>query len=98
MAGQLAAALPRPFEPQDWLVRGEEPRSGDLTDAALGLPGVLLTQLATLDLLAAEGLDLTRVGPRRRGRPQPGHPRRRRLRRTTREPARRLGRAAATSS
>ena len=29
----------------------------------MGLPGVLLTQLATIDLLAAEGLDLTRVAP-----------------------------------
>ncbi len=63
VAGQLAAALPRPFEPQAWLARGEEPRSADLTTASMGLPGVLLTQLATIDLLAAEGLDLTRVAP-----------------------------------
>ena len=63
VAGQLAAALPRPFEPQTWLTQGEEPRGTDLTTASLGLPGVLLTQLATLDLLAAEGLDLTRVAP-----------------------------------
>src|SRR5436190_7311831 len=63
VAGQLAAALPRPFEPQAWLTRGEEPRAHDLTTASLGLPGVLLTQLATIDLLATEGLDLTRVAP-----------------------------------
>ncbi len=63
VAGQLAAALPRPFEPQAWLARGDEPRANDLTGAALGLPGVLLTQLATIDLLATEGLDLSRVAP-----------------------------------
>src|SRR5688500_7216792 len=43
VSGQLAAALPRPFEPQAWLTRDEAPRRGDLDSAALGLPGVLLT-------------------------------------------------------
>ncbi len=63
VAGRLAAALPRPFEPHTWLTRDEQPRDTDLTTAAVGLPGVLLTQLATLDLLTAEGLDLTKVAP-----------------------------------
>ena len=35
----------------------------DRSAPASALPGVLLTQLATLDLLADEGLDLTRVAP-----------------------------------
>jgi fatty acid synthase len=63
VAGQLAAALPRPFEPQTWLADEVAPRFADTIGAALGMPGVLLTQLATLDLLADEGLDLTRVAP-----------------------------------
>ncbi len=63
VAGQLAAALPRPFEPQVWLTQEEGPSAADTVGAALGLPGVLLTQLATLDLLAAEGLDLAEMAP-----------------------------------
>ena len=63
VAGQLAAALPRPFEPQVWLAEGAAPRPADTLGVALGMPGVLLTQLTTLDLLASEGLDLTRVAP-----------------------------------
>ena len=63
VAGELAAALPRPFEPQTWLADEQEPTRADLVSAALALPGVLLTQLATLDLLAGEGLDLTRSAP-----------------------------------
>ncbi len=63
VAGQLAAALPRPFEPQHWLARGDVPAQADTSAAALGLPGVLLAQLTTLDLLADEGLDLARMAP-----------------------------------
>ncbi len=63
VAGEVAAALPRPFEPQQWLAAEERPAAAELTHAALGLPGVLLTQLTTLDLLAAEGLDLARISP-----------------------------------
>ena len=69
VAGQLAAALPRPFEPQLWLDRDEAPRRADTISAALGMPGVLLTQLATLDLLADEGLDLAAHRTGRLGRP-----------------------------
>lgn len=63
VAGQLAAALPRPFEPQVWLADEVTPRSADTAGAALALPGVLLSQLVTLDLLADEGLDLNRIAP-----------------------------------
>ncbi len=63
VAGQVAAALPRPFEPQSWLAEEQRPTQSELSHAALGLPGVLLTQLSTLDLLAAEGLDLARISP-----------------------------------
>ena len=63
VAGQLAAALPRPFEPHVWLTDDEAPRHSDTIGAALCMPGVLLTQLATIDLLKDEGLDLTRVAP-----------------------------------
>src|SRR5215210_2095790 len=63
VAGQLAAALPRPFEPQVWLEQDTTPQRADTIGAALGMPGVLLTQLASMDLLAAEGMDLTRVAP-----------------------------------
>ncbi len=63
VAREIAAALPQPFEPQTWLAADERPALAELTHAALGLPGVLLTQLTTLDLLAAEGLDLTRISP-----------------------------------
>ena len=60
---QLAAALPRPFEPHRWLEDGTVPASGDLQNGSLSLPGVLLTQLATLDQLRDEGLDLAAIGP-----------------------------------
>src|SRR3954447_19472726 len=60
---QLAAALPRPFEPHRWLENDTVPASGDLQNASLSLPGVLLTQLATLDQLRDEGLDLAALGP-----------------------------------
>jgi fatty acid synthase len=63
VAGQLAAALPRPFEPHAWIKDEIAPRLSETLGAALGMPGVLLTQLATMDLLADEGLDLTRIAP-----------------------------------
>ncbi len=63
VAGELAAALPRPFEPQVWLAEDVTPELNDTIGAALAMPGVLLTQLATLDLLAQEGLDLTQTAP-----------------------------------
>ncbi len=63
VAGRMAAALPRPFEPHRWLADDEELSAGETVGAALGLPGVLLTQLTTLDLLADEGLDLASMGP-----------------------------------
>ena len=63
VADQLAAALPRPFEPQSWLTEGVVPSAADLVTGSLSLPGVLLTQLATLDQLRDEGLDLTRIAP-----------------------------------
>ncbi|MCW2847608.1 MAG: fabF [Marmoricola sp.] len=63
VAGELAAALPRPFEPQLWLTDENPPQRIDTIGAALCMPGVLLTQLTTLDLLADEGLDLTRTAP-----------------------------------
>src|SRR3954449_1020492 len=60
---QIAAALPRPFEPHRWLEDGTVPAIGDLQNGSLSLPGVLLTQLATLDQLRDEGLDLAAIGP-----------------------------------
>src|SRR3954469_15525847 len=60
---QIAAALPRPFEPHRWLQDATVPASGDLQNGSLSLPGVLLTQLATLDQLRDEGLDLAAIGP-----------------------------------
>ncbi|MEO7942392.1 MAG: fatty acid synthase subunit beta domain-containing protein, partial [Marmoricola sp.] len=63
VASQLAAALPRPFEPQAWIADDVTPQRADTIDAALCMPGVLLTQLATMDLLCAEGLDLARIAP-----------------------------------
>src|SRR3954452_22875248 len=60
---QVAAALPRPFEPHRWLEDGTVPPRGDLQNGSLSLPGVLLTQLATLDQLRDEGLDLAAIGP-----------------------------------
>ena len=44
-------------------IRTGTPQRADTSGAALGMPGVLLTQLATMDLLAAEGMDLTRIAP-----------------------------------
>ena len=63
VAARLAPALPRPFAPQEWLRDEADPARHETLATGLALPGVLLTQLATLDLLAAEGLDLTRVAP-----------------------------------
>src|SRR3954447_20817580 len=60
---QIAAALPRPFEPHRWIEDATVPASGDLQNGSLSLPGVLLTQLATLDQLRDEGLDLAAIGP-----------------------------------
>ncbi len=63
VSGQLAAGLPRPFTPQVWLDSEEQVSTSDVLSAGLAMPGVLLTQLATLDLLAGEGLDLARISP-----------------------------------
>ena len=63
VSNQLAAALPRPFEPQRWLEGDILPSTSDLAMGSLSLPGVLLTQLATLDQLSDEGLDLAGIGP-----------------------------------
>ncbi|MBV9831810.1 MAG: DUF1729 domain-containing protein, partial [Marmoricola sp.] len=60
---RLSAALPRPFEPHRWLEAGTSPGAADLAGGGLSMPGVLLTQLATLDLLRDEGLDLAAIGP-----------------------------------
>ncbi|WP_051706021.1 type I polyketide synthase [Nocardioides aequoreus] len=63
VSGRLAAALPRPFAPQQWLADEAEVDRDESSAPALGVPGVLLSQLVALDLLSAEGLDLTRVAP-----------------------------------
>ncbi len=63
VAAELAAALPRPFEPQLWLTAENAPTRADTAVPALCMPGVLLSQLATLDLLTDEGLDLIRTAP-----------------------------------
>lgn len=63
VADRLAPALPRPFAPQQWLRSEDDPATAETLATGLALPGVLLTQLTTLDLLADEGLDLTRVAP-----------------------------------
>src|ERR1700712_2673460 len=63
VAGQLAAALPRPFAPHTWLADDVTPLAADTMGAGLCMPGVLLSQLATMDLLSEEGLDLTAVAP-----------------------------------
>lgn len=61
VAGEVAAALPRPFAPHTWLE--EAPGTDETLATGLAIPGVLLSQVVALDLLAAEGLDLTRVTP-----------------------------------
>src|ERR1700709_919441 len=71
---QIAAALPRPFEPHRWLADAPVPASGDLQNGSLSLPGVLLTQLATLDQLRDEGLDLAAIGPGAAAGHRPGTP------------------------
>ena len=67
VAGQIAPAMPRPFAPMEWArTHGTDAAAGAQADsgaASLSVPGVLLSQLATLDLLAAEGLDLGRTSP-----------------------------------
>ncbi|QWC84843.1 DUF1729 domain-containing protein [Nocardioidaceae bacterium] len=60
VTGQVAPALSRPFTPIQW-ARTSAPADSDA--AALSVPGVLLSQIATLDLLADEGLDLGRTSP-----------------------------------
>src|SRR3954453_2510000 len=60
---QLAAALPRPFEPHRWLQDDIVPATGDLQNGSLSLHGVLLTQPATRDQLRDEGPDLAAIGP-----------------------------------
>ncbi len=59
--GELVAALPRPFDPSGWL--GAQPSPQDLVTPSVSVPGVLLTQLLTLDHLAVEGLDLAHTAP-----------------------------------
>ncbi|MEO5652615.1 MAG: fatty acid synthase subunit beta domain-containing protein [Marmoricola sp.] len=63
VANELAAAMPLPFAPHTWLSDEVVPARADTLGAALAMPGVLLTQLVTLDLLTAEGLDLTQTVP-----------------------------------
>ena len=63
VAAETMAALPRPFDPQSWLNEQTELSTTDLSSVSLSIPGVLLTQLATMDALAAEGLDLSVTAP-----------------------------------
>ncbi len=63
VAAELSPALPLPFLPHQWLTGDQAPTDADLLAPALSLPGVLLTQMATLDALRAEGLDLRQQQP-----------------------------------
>ncbi|HNI71705.1 MAG TPA: hypothetical protein PLO27_10290, partial [Marmoricola sp.] len=63
VASETMAALPRPFTPDAWLTEDAVLSPTDLASVSLSIPGVLLTQLATMDALAAEGLDLTQTAP-----------------------------------
>lgn len=56
VATEMMAALPRPFDPQAWLTDQTNLNPTDLSSVSLSIPGVLLTQLATMDALAAEDL------------------------------------------
>ena len=82
VADQLAAALPRPFEPQSWLTEGVVPSAADLVTGSLSLPGRPAHPARHPRPAARRGSRPRPDRPRRRSRPQPGHPRRRRLRRT----------------
>ena len=63
VATETVASLPRPFTPDAWLAEDISLSPTDLSSVSLSIPGVLLTQLATMDALAAEGLDLTQTAP-----------------------------------
>ncbi|PFG28120.1 fatty-acid synthase II [Corynebacterium renale] len=58
VAGELRAARPRGFSPLDWADREEGPQAW-LTEPAVSVPGITLTQLATVVSLEQQGLDLS---------------------------------------
>ncbi|GAA3962715.1 fatty acid synthase subunit beta domain-containing protein [Gordonia caeni] len=67
IADDLARAGVRPFEPIAWLRALDEdaavPSDADLAEVTVSLPGVLLSQLATIASVAKQGLDTAAVPP-----------------------------------
>ncbi|GAA4751117.1 fatty acid synthase subunit beta domain-containing protein [Gordonia alkaliphila] len=67
VAEDLARAGTRSFDPIAWMhAIDEDPQAfadADLAEAAVSLPGVLLSQLATIASLAKQGLDTVAVPP-----------------------------------
>ncbi|MCS4535295.1 type I polyketide synthase [Corynebacterium sp. HS2168-gen11] len=56
---ELARSRPHGFDPLTWV---QQPELGiDTTHASISVPGIVLSQLATLELLEAQGLDLERA-------------------------------------
>lgn len=58
LADELAPFFPHGFDPLTW---ARESAPGDPTDAAVSTPGILVTQIAVLEQLAAQGLDISRA-------------------------------------
>ncbi|NON71123.1 DUF1729 domain-containing protein [Corynebacterium ulcerans] len=56
----LAVARPFGFKPLEW-ANQEDNASVDASQAAISVPGILTSQLATLDLLESQGLDVDKA-------------------------------------
>jgi len=67
VAGDLVVVRPIGFEPLTWvraLAADEQgPTAGQLTSAAVSMPGVFLTQIAAVRALARQGLDVSTAPP-----------------------------------
>jgi len=67
VADELVVVRPIGFEPLRWVraLAADQPipTAGQLTSAAVSLPGVLLTQIAAIRALARQGLDFAGVPP-----------------------------------
>ncbi len=67
VAEELARAGARKFDPITWMLALDEdravPTDGELADATLSLPGILLAQLATIASAGKQGLDTAAVPP-----------------------------------
>ena len=57
VADELTAARPFGFDPVDWASNDDDP-AFDISQAVLSVPGIFVSQLATLDTLEAQRLSL----------------------------------------